>query len=188
MTAWRIEVRDPEDPGARGAVSAYSAELDALLGASSPTIVDPDPDAYRPPRGIFLVVLAADAPTGAAATRDATDEDVAGDGVAADVVLGCAGLRTIELPGEGPVAEVKRMWVSGRLRGAGVGRSLLERLHEEARARGLTRVVLDSKRELLDARRLYLAAGYRDIPPYGANADATVWMGLDLSAATPDPS
>jgi GNAT superfamily N-acetyltransferase len=172
VTTWRIEVRDPEDPGARGAVSAYAAELDALLGASSPTIVDPDPDAYRPPRGIFLVVLAPDGCTGDATTGD--------------VVLGCAGLRTIELPGEGPVAEVKRMWVSGRMRGAGVGRALLQRLHEEARARGLTRVVLDSKRELLDARRLYLAAGYRDMAPYGANADATVWMGLDLPAATAD--
>ena len=66
------------------------------------------------------------------------------------------------------------MWVSGRLRGQGVGRALLERLHAEARDRGLGRVVLDSKRELLDARRLYLAAGYRDIESYGDNADATV--------------
>jgi GNAT superfamily N-acetyltransferase len=78
------------------------------------------------------------------------------------------------------VAEVKRMWVSPALRGQGVGRALIERLHEAARDRGLGRVVLDSKRELADARGLYLAAGYRDIEPYGDNADATAWMGLRL--------
>ena len=156
MTRWAIEVRDPEDDGARAAVAAYSAELDAVLGPSSPTISDPDLDAYRAPRGIFVVVV---------------------DG---DVVRGCAGLRVIEVPAYGTVAEVKRMWVSGALRGQGAGRALLERLHAEARGLGLTRVVLDSKAELLDARRLYLAAGYRDIPAYGDNLDATAWMGLDL--------
>ncbi len=156
MTTWTIEVRDPEDDAARAAVHAYSAELDELLGASSPTIADPDPGAYRKPRGTFLVVV--------------------DDGE----VLGCAGLRVIDVPPHGPAAEVKRMWVSRRLRGQGVGRALLERLHAEARRRGLGRMVLDSKRELVDARRLYLAAGYRDIEPYGDNADATAWMGLDL--------
>ena len=135
---------------------AYSAELDLLLGTSSPTIVDPDPGAYRAPHGTFLVVVA--------------------DGE----VRGCAALRVIEVPPHGAVAEVKRMWVSSLLRGQGVGRALLERLHAEARGHGLDRVVLDSKRELLDARRLYLAAGYRDIERYGDNADATAWMGLRL--------
>jgi GNAT superfamily N-acetyltransferase len=159
VTTWAIEVRDPEDDQARGAVRAYSAELDKHLGASSPTIVDPDPGAYREPRGTFLVV------------------------VAAGEVLGCAGLRVIELPPYGPVAEVKRMWVSERLRGQGVGRALLERLHADARGRGLQRVVLDSKRELQDARRLYVAAGYRDIPPYGDNADASVWMGVQVDGS-----
>jgi GNAT superfamily N-acetyltransferase len=160
VTVWSIEVRDPEDEGARSAVRAYSAELDALLGSSSPTIVDPDPGAYREPRGTFLVVVA--------------------DGE----VLGCAGLRVISLPPFGHVAEVKRMWVSERLRGQGVGCALLEALHQDARDRGMARVVLDSKRELLDARRLYLAAGYGDIEPYGDNSDATAWMGvcLDCSA------
>ena len=156
MTTWSIEVRDPEDDEARAAVRAYSAELDELLGASSPAIADPDPAVYREPWGTFLVV------------------------VDHGEVLGCGCLRVIEVAPYGPVAEVKRMWVSPRLRGQGVGQELLERLHADARGRGLGRVVLDSKRELLDARRLYLAAGYRDIDPYGDNADATVWMGMQL--------
>lgn len=94
--------------------------------------------------------------------------------------MGCAALKIIEIEPYGPVAEVKRMWVSPQLRGLGVGRALLERLHADAGGRGLTRVVLDSKRELVQARRLYLSAGYTDIAPYGDNADATVWMGLRL--------
>ena len=159
MVTWSIEVRDPEDDDARAAVVAYSAELDELLGAASPTISDPDAGAYREPRGTFLVVV--------------------DDGK----VHGCAALRVIEIEPYGPVAEVKRMWVSPYLRGQGAGRAMLERLHTDARDRGLTRVVLDSKRELLQARRLYLAAGYRDIAPYGDNADATMWMGLRLDGS-----
>ena len=162
MTTWTIDVRDPDDDEARAAVRAYSAELDELLGASSPTIADPDTGAYRAPRGTFLVVM------------DRRE------------VSGCAALRVIDVPPHGPVAEVKRMWVSRRLRGHGVGRALLERLHADARGRGLGYVVLDSRRELLDARRLYLAAGYRDIEPYGDNADANVWMGMSL--ADPGPA
>ena len=112
----------------------------------------PDLDEYWPPSGAFLVV--------------------SDDGE----VLGCAGLRTLETTAYGTVAEVKRMWVSPTLRGQGAGRALLERLHEEARARGLNQVVLDSKRDLEDARRLYLAAGYTDVGRYNDNPDATAWM------------
>jgi 8-oxo-dGTP pyrophosphatase MutT (NUDIX family)/GNAT superfamily N-acetyltransferase len=159
MSPWRIEVRDPADPAALAAVVAYSAELDARFGESSPTITDPHLDDYRRPTGTFLVVV-----------------DESGD------ALGCAGLRTIETDAYGAVAEVKRMWVSPLLRGQGVGRALLERLHEEARVRGLTQVVLDSRRDLDDARRLYVGAGYADIDRYNANADATVWMRVDLGS------
>ncbi len=159
MSPWRIEVRDPADPAAVAAVAAYSSELDARFGESSPTISDPHLDDYRRPAGTFLVVV-----------------DESGD------VLGCAGLRTIETDVYGTVAEVKRMWVSPLLRGQGVGRALLERLHEEARVRGLTQVVLDSRRDLEDARRLYAGAGYADVDRYNANADATVWMRVDLGS------
>ena len=162
MSGWRIEARDPSDPAAVAAVAAYSAELDSLLGASSPTISDPRLDDYRAPGGTFLLVVSDDG-----------------------AVLGCAGLRTIATDAYGDVAEIKRMWVSPLLRGQGAGRALLERLHEEVRHLGLGSVVLDSKRDLLDARRLYLAAGYVEVPRYNDNADATVWMRLDLGVSRP---
>lgn len=162
MSGWRIEACDPVDPAAVAAVVAYSEELDALLGASSPTISDPRLDDYRPPGGTFLLVVSDDG-----------------------AVLGCAGLRTIRTEAYGDVAEIKRMWVSPLLRGRGAGRALLERLHEEARHLGHRSVVLDSKRDLLDARRLYLAAGYVEVPRYNDNADATVWMRLDLGVSRP---
>lgn len=162
MTGWRIEPRDPAHPDSVAAVAAYSAELDALLGASSPTISDPRLDDYRAPGGTFLLVVS-----------DSGE------------VLGCAGLRTIETEAFGTLAEIKRMWVSPALRGQGAGRALVERLHDEARQRGLAQVVLDSKRDLVDARRLYLAAGYVEVDRYNDNADATVWMRADLGAARP---
>jgi len=77
------------------------------------------------------------------------------------------------------------MWLSRRLRGQGAGRALLEQLHADARSRGLVRVVLDGKHELIHARRLYLTASYRDNDPYGDNTDATVWMGLHLDSTGP---
>lgn len=152
MTGWAVEERDPADAESVAAVAAYSAELDALLGTSSPTISDPRLDDYRAPGGTFLVVV-----------RDSA-------------VLGCAGLRTITTAAYGEVAEIKRMWVSPQLRGQGAGRALLDRLHDEARALGHDQVLLDSKRELSGARRLYDAAGYVEIDCYNDNADATVWM------------
>jgi len=156
MTGWIVERRDPADAASIAAVAAYSAELDALLGESSPMISDPRLDDYRAPGGTFLVVV-----------RDGA-------------VLGCAGLRTITTTAYGDVAEIKRMWVSPQLRGRGAGRALLDRMHDEARALGHDLVVLDSKRELAGARRLYDAAGYVEIERYNDNADATVWMARDL--------
>lgn len=156
--SWRIEPRDPAAPESVAAVAAYSAALDALLGASSPTISDPRLDDYRAPGGTFLVVV-----------------DDGGE------VLGCAALRSIATGAHGDVAEIKRMWVSPALRGQGAGRALLDRLHDAARQQGHAQVVLDSKRELEDARRLYLAAGYVEIDRYNDNADATVWMLVELA-------
>jgi hypothetical protein len=51
MVARSIEIRDPEEAGARAALRDYTAELNQLLGAPSPTITDPVPGSYREPRG-----------------------------------------------------------------------------------------------------------------------------------------
>ena len=86
----------------------------------------------------------------------------------AETPLGCGGLRLL---GEG-VAEIKRMWVRPAARGRGVGRALLAALEDEARARGVTRMKLETGDRQQEAVAMYLRAGYEPCACWGAYAEA----------------
>lgn len=154
-----IEV-DPLDPRAVSAVQRYADDLAATLGFPAGSVGSDGQQEYSRPDGAFLIVV-----------RD-------GD------VVGCAALRSLALP-DGPAAEVKRMWVAGDHRGRGLGRELLERLHAIAAGMGHDRMVLDSRSELTPALRLYTTAGYRHVPAFNDNPDATVWLARGLPATDP---
>ena len=66
--------------------------------------------------------------------------------------------------------ELKSMRVHPNYRGLGVGQAILDHLLVEARARGYTRVSLETGRPepFLPARRLYEANGFVQCPPFGA--------------------
>lgn len=66
--------------------------------------------------------------------------------------------------------ELKSMHVPDRMRGRGLGRVLLWRLLEEARASGAEKVLLEtgSAPDFAAARGLYEAAGFTYCPPFGA--------------------
>lgn len=147
---------DPEDPRAVYAVGEYGAELGRVLGFTATSVSVAGPEHYRRPHGAFFIV------------------DLDGG------VMGCGAVRTVTLPDGWRAAELKRMWLAPGLRGRGVGRDLLHRLHVTARELGHDRAVLDSRRELEPALRLYGAAGYEEVPPFNDNPDATVWMARPL--------
>lgn len=66
-------------------------------------------------------------------------------------------------------AVVKKMYVSPGHRNLGIARALMTNLLELARARGYTRVVLDTNRNRLAAAyQLYRSLGFTDCEPYGA--------------------
>jgi putative acetyltransferase len=68
------------------------------------------------------------------------------------------------------IAEIKRLYVVPQARGTGLGRALLDRAIDEARARGYERVRLDSHRGSMGAAiALYARLGFAEIPPYGPN-------------------
>jgi DNA-binding MarR family transcriptional regulator/GNAT superfamily N-acetyltransferase len=146
----QISVRDPRDPGARACLRSYVAELERRFeGGFDPAHSNPATDAdLTPPSGLFLVAT-----------------------LGADPV-GCAGLR---LHGDDP-AEVKRMWVSPRVRGVGLGRRLLGEVEVRAAERGVRVLRLETNAALSEAVALYRAAGYAEVPAFNDEQFADHWF------------
>jgi putative acetyltransferase len=68
------------------------------------------------------------------------------------------------------VAEVKRMYVRPRARGRDVAQRILARLEDEARARGATRLVLETGDVQHAALRFYGRAGFTRCAAFGRYA------------------
>lgn len=94
--------------------------------------------------------------------------------------VGCCALLAIA-KGE---FEVAKMAVTESRRRAGIGRRLLERVIEEARASGAHRLYLETNQKLINAIRLYESMGFGHLPPErivpSAYARADVYMELFL--------
>lgn len=78
------------------------------------------------------------------------------------VPVGCAAIR-VDPAGYG---EVKRMYVDPAARGHRIGDRLLARLEEQARAEGLTALLLESGIHQHEALALYRKAGFTERGPY----------------------
>jgi ribosomal protein S18 acetylase RimI-like enzyme len=79
------------------------------------------------------------------------------------------------------VGYLKRMWVSGSLRGLGFGRRMLGALEAEARELGFTTLRLETNRALGEAIRLYRTAGYEEVAPFNDEPYAHHWFEKRLS-------
>jgi GNAT superfamily N-acetyltransferase len=123
------------------------------------------PDATALLRAYFTEIVARynDRP----ATEDEVDETLAEfptSGLAAFFVLragdepaGCLGLH--------PTGELTRAFVLPRFRRQGGARALLAAAEDHARAHNMTRLHLDTRTDLEEARALYTARGFTEIPP-----------------------
>ncbi len=83
-------------------------------------------------------------------------------------VVGCGAIKHLD-DGHG---ELKSMRAAPDYRGRGVGKAILLRLIEEARARGYARVSLETGRPepFHAAHGLYRAHGFAECPPFGSYA------------------
>ncbi|MFC6065573.1 GNAT family N-acetyltransferase [Streptomyces ochraceiscleroticus] len=82
------------------------------------------------------------------------------------IPVGCGGLRDL---GDG-IGEVKRMYVLPDRRGSGAAAAVLRALEDWARARGWTRLRLETGDRQHAAVRFYTRSGYTRIPNFGAYA------------------
>lgn len=156
----RVEIVEARTPEHLAMVAelfrAYArAEPDALCFADFAREVAGLPGAYAPPAGRLLLAL---------------------DGGAA---AGCVGVCASATPGE---AEIRRLYVEPRWRGAGLGRRLAEAALEWARAAGYRTVGLETRAHMAAARALYRRLGFADRGRKGA----VLKMSLDLAARLED--
>jgi len=92
-------------------------------------------------------------------------------------VVGCVALRQVDAT----TCEMKRVYVRPEARGEQLGRRLVERILDEARAAGYARMCLDVLPEFSAAQQIYAALGFTDAPPITFNpVPGTRFLGLDL--------
>ena len=117
-------------------------------------IAHPDPAAFVPPQGLFLVL------------RDDDEQPV-----------GCGGIRHIDDVDGAVTYEVKHVWIDEQSRGRGWSRLLMAELEDRAEQFGAEYLVLDTNESLVEAQSLYRSLGYELIEPYNDNPNATHWFG-----------
>jgi ribosomal protein S18 acetylase RimI-like enzyme len=133
-----VVVVDPASVPARAALRAYYDDIVTRWYGRPATRVEVDDlvagagdDRLAPPHGLFLLARRGEA------------------------VLGCAGLRVV-----GDVGELTRLHVAAAARGQGLGTRLLVAVEEEARRLGLAVLRLETRDDLVEARRLYGRHGF----------------------------
>ena len=141
-----------DEPAVRELLSEYFAMRAHTFEDGEYRTVLPEPEAFTPPAGAFLLV-----------------EDDLGP-------VGCGGVRMLA-PDR---AEVKHLYLRPRARGRGWGRELLAELEARAVGFGARTIVLDTNATLEAAQGLYRTSGYTDVPPYNENPNATHWFAKDL--------
>jgi GNAT superfamily N-acetyltransferase len=146
--------REPLDGReARRLVEAFRREVIEFYPEWTPAVGPTAlPEEFEAPHGAFLIVYVD------------------------DEAVGCGGFKRLDPT----TAEIKRMFLSPKVRGRGLGKRLLEQLEAGARTAGYTSIRLDTGDRLPAAIHLYRSAGYQEIPDYNRNPSASHWFEKSL--------
>ena len=88
-------------------------------------------------------------------------------------LAGCVGMKKLD----GVTGELKRLYVRPAFRGQRLGRKLVERIIEDARSLGYTRLKLYTMPELVSARHMYENMGFHVTERYNNSPlDNTIFM------------
>jgi GNAT superfamily N-acetyltransferase len=135
----------PDDPRAVELFRAHTRAGAKALGLPAPEVTTVT--SIAPPDGVLLLVTIDGEPVAIGGVRDL----------------------------EGPVAEIKSMYVTPTARGRGLGRRMLARLEGLAAARGCAAARLDTLAKLAAACALYESAGYVRVADYNQSPHADRW-------------
>ncbi|GAA3495959.1 GNAT family N-acetyltransferase [Streptomyces prasinosporus] len=161
---WTVAPEPPDSPVAAALWRAYYTEVSDrwyLLHEGRRTdpgelergIAAQPGDDLAPPRGLLLVARYAGEPAGSAGVR----------------LLG------------GATAELTRVFLHEGMRGRGGAALLVRAAEDAARSLGATRMVLDTRGDLVEARALYARLGYAETGPHNADPYAEHWFARELS-------
>ncbi|MFF5977711.1 GNAT family N-acetyltransferase [Streptomyces olindensis] len=148
LAAIAVEPVDGHAPDARACLDAYAADLDARFpeGFDKADLVRPEQVSGE--AGAFFVAYEEGRP------------------------VGCGALRRLG-PGMG---EIRHVWVHPDARRLGLARRLLAAIEQESLRRGWHVVRLDTHAVLTEARAMYRACGYREIPAYTDHVYGQHWF------------
>ncbi|MEV0305217.1 GNAT family N-acetyltransferase [Streptomyces prasinus] len=85
---------------------------------------------------------------------------------------GSAGVRLLD----GTTAELTRVFLHPGMRGRGGAALLVRAAEDAARASGATRLVLDTRGDLVEARALYARLGFTETEPHNGGPFAEHWF------------
>lgn len=95
-----------------------------------------------------------------------------------DIAIGCAGLKKYS----DTDVEIKRVWIEPDYRGNHIATCLMEILENHAKKQGFQRIILQTRKQMSDALRLYSKCGYYqtdNYPPYD-KLEGAICLAKDL--------
>jgi len=158
-SAVTVEPADPEGADGSWCLAHYFAELAQRFesGFDPGRSIPATAAELRPPAGVLLVARLHGEPVACGALKFTTRSS----------------------------AELKRMWVSPRARGLGLGRRMLVELEQRATEAGMVTVRLETNGALVEAIALYRSSGYVEVEPFNDEPYAHHWFEKRLGPASP---